>query len=140
MAKLKNAAGFVFGAVLLVACETLPSVPGVSPTAGPAPCPVYATGQGPLETPFPRDCAGMQATSSGLKWIELTQGDASRGTPGPNATVVVSYEGFLASNGQLIDSSYQRGEPGVFQVIDLLQGWGEAVQMMSPGDEWIIYL
>ncbi|MEO1643104.1 MAG: FKBP-type peptidyl-prolyl cis-trans isomerase [Pseudomonadota bacterium] len=140
MAKLKNVGAFMFGAVLLAACETLPAAPGVSQTASPVSCPAYATGQGQLEVPFPRDCAGMQATSSGLKWIELTQGDASRGTPGPDATVVVSYEGFLASNGQLIDSSYERGEPGVFQVTDLLQGWGEAVQMMSPGDEWVIYL
>ncbi|MEM1036094.1 MAG: FKBP-type peptidyl-prolyl cis-trans isomerase [Pseudomonadota bacterium] len=141
MAKLKTGAGLISGILLLAACETLPSIPGTATTtAGPAACPVYATGQGPLETPFPRDCAGMQATSSGLKWIELTEGDASRGTPGSDATVVVSYEGFLASNGQLIDSSYQRGEPGVFQIGDLLQGWGEAVQKMSPGDEWVIYL
>ncbi|MEM1086131.1 MAG: FKBP-type peptidyl-prolyl cis-trans isomerase [Pseudomonadota bacterium] len=142
MAKLKISGGLIAGALLLAACETLPSLPnaGSNSTAGPSPCPAYATGQGPLETPFPRDCAGMQGTSSGLKWIELSEGDQTRGTPGPDATVVVSYEGFLASNAQLIDSSYQRGEPGVFQVSDLLPGWGEAVQKMSPGDEWVIYL
>jgi len=139
MSKLKTVSGFFAGAMLLAACETLPSVPGAVQT-GPSPCPAYATGQGPLDTPFPRDCAGMQGTASGLKWIELTEGDAQRGTPGSDATVVVSYEGFLAQNGALIDSSYERGEPGVFQVSDLLPGWGEAVQRMSPGDEWVIYL
>lgn len=138
MVGLKTFTGLILGVSVLAACETLPTATPVA--AGPAACPAYAPGQGPLETPFPRDCAGMQSTSSGLKWIELTEGDPARGVPEPDATVVVSYEGFLASNGQLIDSSYQRGEPGVFQVGELLPGWGEAVQKMSPGDEWLIYL
>lgn len=140
MSKLNILACFFAGAVLLAACETLPSVPAAVQSAGPGPCPVYATGQGPLDTPFPRDCDRMQGTSSGLKWIALTEGDDQRGLPGPDATVVVSYEGFLAQNGALIDSSYERGDPGVFKVSELLPGWGEAIQKMSPGDEWVIYL
>lgn len=140
MLTLKQFSAMLIGAVALAACETLPTGSSEPAAVGPAPCPAYTTGQGPLETPFPRDCAGMQGTSSGMRWIELTEGDPARGVPGPDATVVVSYEGFLASSGQLIDSSYQRGEPGVFQVGELLPGWGEAVQKMSPGDEWVIYL
>lgn len=141
MTQLRTLSGFFFGAMLLAACETFPISTGGIVPAAPVPCPAYAPGQGPLEAPFPTACMDMQSSPSGLRWIELTAGeDQSRGAPGPDATVVVTYEGFLASDGTLIDSSYERGEPGVFDVPQLLPGWGEAIQMMTPGDEWMVYL
>ncbi|MEM1391060.1 MAG: FKBP-type peptidyl-prolyl cis-trans isomerase [Pseudomonadota bacterium] len=140
MTKASLGAASIIAAGVLAACQNLAELPGMSQAATLPQCPSFATGQGPLEQPFPDACEGMQMSQSGLKWIELSQGDRSRGTPGPNATVVVSYEGFLADNRALIDSSYQRGEASVFKIGELLPGWGEAMQNMSPGDEWLIYL
>ncbi|MEM7493368.1 MAG: FKBP-type peptidyl-prolyl cis-trans isomerase [Pseudomonadota bacterium] len=137
MSKTPLMTGLVAAFGVLSSCQTAPG-----PSANPAlaACPAFATGQGPIEAPFPDTCAQMRSAPSGLKWIELAKGDALRGTPGPDATVVVSYEGFLAESGQLIDSSYQRGEPSVFEIGELLPGWGEAMQKMSPGDEWLIFV
>ena len=137
MSKTPLMTGLVAAFGVLAACQTV-SEPSANSTL--APCPAFAAGQGPIEAPFPDTCAEMRSAPSGLKWIELAKGDASRGTPGPDATVVVSYEGFLAETGQLIDSSYQRGEPSVFDIGELLPGWGEAMQRMAPGDEWLIFI
>ena len=133
----------VIGATMtavLVGCAGLPTP---MPSQSPAPlkaCPAYATGPAPLTFRFPQSCEGMRQTSTGVRIIPIQMGAEDQGQPGVDATVVVNYEGFLAATGARIDSSYERGEAGVFQVSELIPGWGEALQLMRPGDEWVIHI
>ncbi|MEC9482499.1 MAG: FKBP-type peptidyl-prolyl cis-trans isomerase [Halomonas sp.] len=80
---------------------------------------------------------GVKVTDSGLQYKVLESGDGA--TPGPKDNVRVHYEGKLL-DGTVFDSSYQRGEPVEFRVDQVIEGWQEALQMMSVGDTWMIYL
>ena len=57
-----------------------------------------------------------------------------------DATIVVHYQAYLASSGAEIDSSYARGESSVYEMSDLIDGWAEAVSLMNPGDEWLVFV
>jgi FKBP-type peptidyl-prolyl cis-trans isomerase len=126
--------------VILAGCESLPTAPTIFGGSGANACPDFATGSGPFTPPYPAACDTMKTTASGVKFIPLAAGDPSKGTPGPDATVVVNYEAFLEESGKRIDSSYGRGESSVYKVSDLIDGWGQAVQLMNPGDEWLVYV
>ena len=49
------------------------------------------------------------------------------------------YEGTL-TNGMKFDSSYDRGEPAIFGVNQVIAGWTEALQLMSEGSVWELYI
>jgi FKBP-type peptidyl-prolyl cis-trans isomerase FklB len=49
--------------------------------------------------------------------------------------VVVHYTGKLI-NGNIFDSSINRGEPSKFMVAGVIPGWVEALQIMSVGSKW----
>ena len=83
--------------------------------------------------------AGIQVTKSGLQYRILRAGPATGLRPMPADEVKVNYEGKLI-DGQVFDSSYDRGAPAVMTVRDLVPGWREALQLMRPGDEWLVYL
>ena len=140
MVHTRNLVAALAGLSLLAGCESLPELPSVFGGSSSHACPDLKAGVGSFTPPFPQACDEMKVAASGLRWIELAQGDASKGSPEPNATVVVSYEGFLANSGQQIDSSYARGEAGVFQISEMIDGWGQALQAMNPGDEWLVYI
>jgi len=40
----------------------------------------------------------------------------------------------------VFDSSYERGQPAAMPLKGLVKGWQEALQLMRPGDEWILYV
>ena len=71
---------------------------------------------------------------SGLQYEVITEGNGKQ----PKATdrVRCHYEGTLI-DGTLFDSSIKRGEPAVFGVN---QGWVEALQLMSEGAKWKLYI
>ncbi len=81
---------------------------------------------------------GVVTLPSGLEYKIVTSGDAAGPHPGLSDEVKVNYEGKLVS-GQIFDSSFQRGEPADFPLEGLIPGWTEALQLMRPGDEWILY-
>ena len=54
--------------------------------------------------------------------------------------VAVHYEGRLAETGELFDSSFERGSPETFPSNQLIEGWVEALEMMRPGDRWMLYI
>jgi peptidylprolyl isomerase/FKBP-type peptidyl-prolyl cis-trans isomerase FklB len=83
--------------------------------------------------------AGVTTTASGLQYRILRSGPATGLHPKPADEVKVDYEGKLL-DGEVFDSSYQRGAPAVLTVRELVPGWQEALQLMRPGDEWLIYL
>ncbi|HWA61621.1 MAG TPA: FKBP-type peptidyl-prolyl cis-trans isomerase [Caulobacteraceae bacterium] len=82
---------------------------------------------------------GVVTTRSGLQYKVLRSGPATGLRPKPADEVKVNYEGKLLS-GEVFDSSYERGAPAVMTVSGLVPGWVEALQLMRPGDEWMLWL
>ncbi|MFC0337799.1 FKBP-type peptidyl-prolyl cis-trans isomerase FklB [Kushneria avicenniae] len=85
------------------------------------------------------DKDGVETTDSGLQYRVMEEGDDSGAQPGDEDQVRVNYEG-RTIDGNVFDSSYERGEPVTFQVNQVIPGWQEALKMMHPGDEWEIYV
>ncbi len=55
--------------------------------------------------------------------------------PTMDAAVLVHYEGALAENGTVFDSSFARNEPAQFPLRAVVKGFSEAITHMRPGDE-----
>ena len=73
---------------------------------------------------------GAQKTASGLYYIIEKEGAGAN--PTATSTVKVHYEGkFL--NGQIFDSSIQRGQPIEFGLNQVIPGWTEGLQLLKPG-------
>lgn len=73
---------------------------------------------------------GGEVTDSGLAYRILEEGDGDR--PGARDTVEVHYEGRL-TNGDIFDSSHQRGETATFPLNRVIPGWTEGLQLIAPG-------
>jgi peptidylprolyl isomerase/FKBP-type peptidyl-prolyl cis-trans isomerase FklB len=82
---------------------------------------------------------GVISLPDGLEYKILRSGPKSGPTPRTGDEVKVNYEGAL-TNGEVFDSSYKRGEPAVFPVGGLVPAWNEALQLMKPGDVWVLYV
>ena len=82
---------------------------------------------------------GIVVTHDGLQYRIVRSGPATGLKPKLADEVKVNYEAKLL-DGEVVDSSYERGQPAVMTVRDLIPGWQEALQLMRPGDEWLIYL
>jgi len=80
---------------------------------------------------------GVHVTPSGLQYKVIKSGPADGRRPTLTDEVKVNYEGKLL-DGTIFDSSYQRGTPAVFGLTGLIAGWTEALQLMRPGDEWLL--
>lgn len=76
---------------------------------------------------------GVQVLPSGLQYKVLASGDGS--TPGAEDSVTVHYKGELI-DGTVFDSSYDRNQPFVTEVGNVIDGWTEALQKMKVGDKW----
>jgi peptidylprolyl isomerase/FKBP-type peptidyl-prolyl cis-trans isomerase FklB len=82
----------------------------------------------------------------GLEYKILASGPAGGVRPRAQDEVKVNYEGRLLGpasaplTGQVFDSSFARGAPVAFPLQGLVPGWVEALQLMRPGDEWMLYL
>lgn len=82
---------------------------------------------------------GMISTPSGLRYKVLVSGPAGGRSPTLYDSATVHYKGTL-TNGTVFDSSYERGAPATFGVNQVIPGWTEALQLMKPGDQWLIYI
>ena len=80
---------------------------------------------------------GVVTLPSGLQYEVITEGNGKK----PSATdrVKCHYEGTLI-DGTLFDSSIKRGQPAVFGVNQVIKGWVEALQLMSEGSKWRLYI
>jgi peptidylprolyl isomerase/FKBP-type peptidyl-prolyl cis-trans isomerase FklB len=82
---------------------------------------------------------GVVTLPSGLEYKIVHSGPADGPHPRPGDELKVNYEGkFL--DGKVFDSSFARGEPADLPLAGLIPGWIEALQLMRPGDEWILYV
>jgi FKBP-type peptidyl-prolyl cis-trans isomerase FklB len=81
---------------------------------------------------------GVVSLPSGLQYKILAEGE---GGPKPTAesTVTTHYEG-MTIDGKVFDSSFERGEPTSFPVGGVIAGWTEALQLMSVGDTYELYI
>jgi len=80
---------------------------------------------------------GVQTTESGLQYKVLKEGEG--GSPTLSDTVTVHYTGKLI-DGEVFDSSVERGEPATFRVGQVIKGWQEGLQKMKVGDKWMMYI
>jgi FKBP-type peptidyl-prolyl cis-trans isomerase FklB len=81
--------------------------------------------------------AGVTELPSGLQYEILKQGAGPK--PTASDKVKCHYHGTLI-NGVVFDSSVQRGEPAVFGVSQVIAGWTEALQLMSVGSKWRLFI
>jgi len=82
---------------------------------------------------------GVVTLPSGLQYKIVKSGPADGMKPLRGDEVKVNYEGKLIS-GKVFDSSYERGVPAALPLDALVPGWIEALQLMRPGDEWVLYV
>ena len=80
---------------------------------------------------------GIITLPSGLQYEVITEGNGKK----PSATdrVKCHYEGTLI-DGTLYDSSIKRGQPAIFGVNQVIKGWVEALQLMSEGSKWRLFI
>lgn len=76
-------------------------------------------------------------TASGLQFTILNNGDGE--LPALTDQVKCHYHGTLI-DGTVFDSSVERGQPAVFPVNGVIQGWVEALQMMAVGSKWRLFI
>ncbi|HBL74556.1 MAG: peptidylprolyl isomerase [Bacteroidetes bacterium GWF2_42_66] len=80
---------------------------------------------------------GIEETASGLQFTILKTGDGE--LPTLTDQVKCHYHGTLI-DGTVFDSSVERGQPAVFPVNGVIQGWVEALQMMPVGSKWRLFV
>ena len=116
-------------------------------TVDPHAAPAHAATPTPPEPaanaiPAPADVAAPPAdaerTSTGLASKVLTAGTGTA-HPSERDRVTVHYTGWT-TDGNMFDSSRQRGEPATFPLNGVIAGWTEGVQLMTVGESrrfWI---
>lgn len=80
---------------------------------------------------------GVVTLKSGLQYKILKEGTGN--IPNASDKVKVNYEGTLI-DGTKFDSSYDRGQPAVFGVTQVIKAWTEALQLMKEGSIWMLYI
>ncbi|MBL4852766.1 MAG: FKBP-type peptidyl-prolyl cis-trans isomerase [Robiginitomaculum sp.] len=82
---------------------------------------------------------GVITTASGLQY-SVNKSSTLKTTPAkPTQTVRVHYHGQYL-NGEMFDSSYERGQDIEFPLNRVIAGWTEGVGMMRPCDAWTFYI
>ncbi|MDG1165855.1 MAG: FKBP-type peptidyl-prolyl cis-trans isomerase [Porticoccaceae bacterium] len=80
---------------------------------------------------------GVTTTDSGLQYKVLVAGSGA--VPTVDSMVEVHYAGRLL-DGTEFDSSIKRGVPAQFGVTQVIAGWTEALQLMTEGSKWELYI
>jgi len=80
---------------------------------------------------------GVVSLPSGLQYQILTESTGVK--PAATDKVKVHYTGSLL-DGTIFDSSVQRGEPLEIAVNGVIAGWIEALQLMSVGSKWKLFI
>ncbi len=122
MTKLAVAA---IGLSLLASCAAAPPAPSTAPGAD----------------FLIRNAAakGVVTTPTGLQYSIVKSGPNTGRSPVSGDSVTFDYEGKLTT-GETFDSSFARGEPLTGNVDRFVPGFTEALKLMRPGDEWIVWI
>lgn len=81
---------------------------------------------------------GVKALPKGIYYKVLSRGNTDNIHPTPRNIITAHYTG-KTINGKKFDSS-RGGTPLAIRLCDLIEGWIIALQQMSVGDKWEIYL
>ncbi len=113
------------GLSLLSACATVPTPPSTAPGAD------FLT----------RNAAAKRVvtTPSGLQYFVVKSGPKTGRSPVSGESVTFDYEGKLTT-GETFDSSFARGVPLTGDIDRFVPGFTEALKLMRPGDEWIVWI
>ena len=126
---MKKIALAVTGLSLLAACATVPPPPPAPPVTVAGPDFLARNGA----------AKGVVTTPSGLQYFVVKSGPVTGPHPAAADTVTFDYEGTLTT-GEKFDSSFDRGEPLTGQVDQFVPGFTEALMLMRPGDEWVVWI
>ena len=80
---------------------------------------------------------GVIETESGLQYEVITMGTGSK--PSSTDVVKVHYHG-TTIDGNVFDSSVDRGEPAQFPLNGVIKGWTEGLQLMPVGSKFKFYI
>lgn len=140
----------ISSALVISACDSSPeTAPEEEPTAEPDEQEAEAAEEeeeeveertDPLAAPAdvaepPEDA---ETTDSGLAYKVLSEGEGDV-HPAETSVVSVHYTGWT-TDGEMFDSSVERGEPTSFPLNQVIPGWTEGVQLMVEGEKtrfWI---
>jgi FKBP-type peptidyl-prolyl cis-trans isomerase FklB len=81
---------------------------------------------------------GVVKMTNGMQYLVLTAGTGTE-HPTLKSKVKCHYHGTLI-NGEIFDSSVQRGEPITFPLNGVIKGWQDAVQLMTVGAKWRLFI
>jgi len=81
--------------------------------------------------------SGVVITPSGLQYEVIQMGAGAK--PLPTDSVKVNYTGSTI-DGNVFDSSVQRGEPAQFVLNQVIPGWTEGLQLMPVGSKFKFYI
>lgn len=80
---------------------------------------------------------GVMTTDTGLQYTVVEEGEGD--SPAATDTVTVHYTGALI-DGTVFDSSVERGEPATFKLNQVIPGWTEGLQLMTPGAKYKFFI
>ncbi|MDD2576248.1 MAG: FKBP-type peptidyl-prolyl cis-trans isomerase [Bacteroidales bacterium] len=98
---------------------------------------LQAREEGKLFLTTNRNQEGVKETESGLQYKVIQEGTGVK--PMATDTVNVHYHGKLI-NGNVFDSSVERGEPISFPLNQVIQGWTEGLQLMTVGSKYTFFI
>lgn len=110
--------------MLVFDVELLEIIPGKEPI--PAPADVAAAPEKAVKT------------ASGLAYV-VQEAGKTKEHPTKYDRVTVHYTGWQ-TDGKMFDSSVQRGTPSTFGVGQVIEGWTEGLQLMSPGSKYRFWI
>ena len=80
---------------------------------------------------------GVQVTESGLQYVIISEGTGKY--PVDSSNVTVHYHG-TTPDGEVFDSSVDRGQPATFNLSQVIKGWTEGVQLMKEGAKYKFFI
>ncbi len=102
-------------------------------------CATEPAGSNVDRTPLALASVRHVTTPSGLAYHVVSKGPKAGRSPVDGETVTFDYEGKLL-DGTVFDSSFARGTPISGAVGQFVPGFNEALKLMRPGDEWVVWI
>ena len=82
---------------------------------------------------------GVVTHESGLQYKIIKPGVKNGPSPVGPQVIRANYHGYFP-NGEVFDSSYERGQPLEYNANAFIKGWNEALTLMQPCSAWILYV